>query len=90
VEHDLLGASHPAVGAYLLALWGLPTDLVEAVRRHHMPIASFPEAIDPAAIVVISNHLAHDQDHGAVRTPPAHDARWPEWRRIADAVRSRT
>jgi putative nucleotidyltransferase with HDIG domain len=30
---------HAAVGAYLLALWGLPFEVVEAVALHHTPIA---------------------------------------------------
>lgn len=30
--------SHDLVGAYLLALWGLPVRVVEAVARHHEPV----------------------------------------------------
>jgi HD-like signal output (HDOD) protein/CheY-like chemotaxis protein len=37
VEVELLGANHAEVGAYLLDLWGLPPQLVEAVSCHHNP-----------------------------------------------------
>jgi HD-like signal output (HDOD) protein len=37
VEPEVFGAAHPEVGAYLLGLWGLPLDLVEAVAHHHTP-----------------------------------------------------
>ena len=32
-ERDLLGVSHPAVGAHLLGMWALPAELVEACER---------------------------------------------------------
>jgi HD-like signal output (HDOD) protein len=38
-EHELLGVTHQAVGANLLALWALPLELVEACERHHDPRA---------------------------------------------------
>ena len=31
------GATHAEVGAYLLGLWGLPFQIVEAVANHHAP-----------------------------------------------------
>jgi HD-like signal output (HDOD) protein len=37
VEPEVFGAAHPEVGAYLLGLWGLPLDLIEAVAYHHAP-----------------------------------------------------
>jgi HD-like signal output (HDOD) protein len=37
VEPQVFGAAHPEVGAYLLGLWGLPLDLIEAVAYHHTP-----------------------------------------------------
>jgi HD-like signal output (HDOD) protein/CheY-like chemotaxis protein len=36
-ELQLRGFTHADVGAYLLGLWGLPFDLVEAVAFHHDP-----------------------------------------------------
>lgn len=39
VEAELkeYGHTHAEMGAYLLGLWGLPTDVVEAVCHHHTP-----------------------------------------------------
>jgi HD-like signal output (HDOD) protein len=37
VEKEAFGVAHPEVGAYLLGLWGLPLDLIEAVAYHHNP-----------------------------------------------------
>ena len=35
VERDRLGVTHADVGAYLLGLWGLPHEIIEAVAHHH-------------------------------------------------------
>jgi HD-like signal output (HDOD) protein len=35
-EQELFGITHPEIGAHLLAIWGLPTDLVLAVGRSHV------------------------------------------------------
>ena len=37
VEQDILGTTHGEAGAYLLALWGLPLEIVEAAQHHHHP-----------------------------------------------------
>jgi HD-like signal output (HDOD) protein len=37
VEYDTFGATHAAVGAYLLGMWGLPFPMVEATAYHHSP-----------------------------------------------------
>ena len=36
-EKHIFGATHAEVGAYLLGLWGLPTQVVQAVAFHHVP-----------------------------------------------------
>lgn len=36
-ERRILDTDHAEVGAWLLAEWGLPVDVVEVVRRHHDP-----------------------------------------------------
>lgn len=41
-ERDVLGTSHPEIGAYLLGLWGLPFPVIEAVLNHHMPETPAP------------------------------------------------
>lgn len=37
LEPKYFQVAHPEVGAYLLGLWGLPLDLIEAVAYHHNP-----------------------------------------------------
>lgn len=36
-EKRIFGATHAEVGAYLLGLWGLPSEVVRAVAFHHSP-----------------------------------------------------
>lgn len=36
-EREVFGATHEAVGAYLLGLWGLPEPLVLSAANHHNP-----------------------------------------------------
>jgi HD-like signal output (HDOD) protein len=43
VEQEVLGATHAGVGAYLLARWGLPITLIEAVAHHHAPREGFQD-----------------------------------------------
>jgi HD-like signal output (HDOD) protein len=54
-ERELLGVTHPAVGAHLLAMWALPPELVEACERHHDPRA-LPTT--EAAVVSATQHAA--------------------------------
>ena len=37
LEVEVFGATHAAVGAYVVAMWGLPMAIVEAVAHHHAP-----------------------------------------------------
>ncbi len=39
-EQAVLGTNHAAVGAALLASWGLPPEVVEGVANHHQPVES--------------------------------------------------
>ena len=34
-EREALGASHSEIGAYLLGIWGIPYDVVDAIAQHH-------------------------------------------------------
>lgn len=60
-EQQVLGASHAEIGAYLLALWGLPGPIVSAVARHHRPAveAGDDPRFGPPAAVYFANLLAH-------------------------------
>jgi putative nucleotidyltransferase with HDIG domain len=48
-EVRVLGVDHATLGANLAARWGLPGDLVQAIRWHHHPERAF-SATDPKAL----------------------------------------
>ena len=57
-ENKVLGLSHPALGAWVLGRWGLPSPIVEAVEFHHHPTRA-QNGFDLAGIVYLANILAH-------------------------------
>ncbi len=59
-EKEILGATHAAVAAYLLGLWGLPASIVEAVAFHHHPASSDSRALGPLTAVHVANVLEHE------------------------------
>jgi HD-like signal output (HDOD) protein len=61
-EEELIGTSHAEIGAYLLALWGLPNLAVEAIAHHHHPTRIPHSGFDCAAAVYVANLLAHEMD----------------------------
>jgi len=62
VEEDLLGTGHAEVGAYLLELWGLRKDIVEAVLKHHRAAASQPPGheLNVPTVTYLANALANE------------------------------
>ena len=62
VERQQFGASHAEAGAYLLALWGLPTPVVQAVALHHRPGASSEKAFSVLTALHVANVLDHERD----------------------------
>ena len=56
-ERAVLGVTHAEVGAYLLRLWGLPEEVVEAVGVHHRPLEAI-QVLDAGAVVRIVEELA--------------------------------
>lgn len=63
IEQDRLGTNHADAGAYLLALWGLPLEIVTAAQHHHHP----ERAPDDVVVAVhVANALVHEADGRAV------------------------
>ncbi len=64
-EREIFGATHAEVGAYLLALWGLPDPVVAAVAYHHTPDALAGVTFGPVIAVHAANAFAHERqaDH---------------------------
>lgn len=66
IERRDLGASHQEVGGYLLGIWGLPQDIVEAVAFHHRPSTLSPKGKGMSALsaVHIAEALVFDDGEG--------------------------
>jgi HD-like signal output (HDOD) protein/ActR/RegA family two-component response regulator len=57
-ERQVLGASHAEVGAYLLGLWGLPHDVVEAVAFQYFPQQIRQNSFDVLAVLATAESVA--------------------------------
>ena len=57
-ERALYGATHAEVGAYLLAVWGLPTPIVEGVAYHNNAATDGGPTIDVPTAVRMADLLA--------------------------------
>jgi len=56
-EYHWFGTSHAEMGAYLLGLWGLPIQVVEAVAYHHKPWNIQVDKFSLIPILYIANGL---------------------------------
>lgn len=57
LERLHLQATHAEVGGYVLALWGLPMPLVEAVANHHQPGRSGTQEPSLAGLIHVASAL---------------------------------
>jgi HD-like signal output (HDOD) protein/CheY-like chemotaxis protein len=60
LEQELLGATHGEIGAQLLALWGLPPRIVEAVQLHHAPSQTSYGGLCAITCVHVADVLANE------------------------------
>lgn len=56
-EREIYGYTHAEIGAYLLAVWGMPLSLVEAVLYHHTPWLASPDSLDTAGVLRLADHI---------------------------------
>jgi HD-like signal output (HDOD) protein len=56
-EENVIGASHAAVGAYLLGVWGLPYPVIEALAFQHSPQRISQTRFDVLAALVTARTL---------------------------------
>jgi HD-like signal output (HDOD) protein/ActR/RegA family two-component response regulator len=56
-EHKYLGVDHGTAGAYLLGLWGLPYEIVDAVAHHETPTRLTNGGFDVLSAVGIAHAL---------------------------------
>ncbi len=69
-EHEVFGVTHPEIGAYLLAIWGLPQEIVEAVAFHHTPEQREADQFNVLAALHVANVLEDE-----LRPRGAYDAK---------------
>lgn len=60
MEKRVLGGTHAEVGAYLLALWGLPDDIVEAIAYHHAPRECLVQDFGVLTVVHVADAIEHE------------------------------
>jgi len=79
-EYAEYGTTHAEVGGYLLALWGLPTPVVEAVIYHHQPPVDCQQIEFTPAIAVHVADAFSDKIAGSHPDLPGNqiDMAWPE------------
>ncbi|MEY2410101.1 MAG: hypothetical protein QOF48_2771 [Verrucomicrobiota bacterium] len=65
VERERFGASHAEIGAYLLALWGLPAAVVQAVALHHRPDSTSSSSFSVLTALHVANVLEHERSRSA-------------------------
>ena len=75
-EQAVFGTTHSEVGAYLLGLWSLPDEVVEAVAYHHRPQASSVNNVQPLTAVHCANFYSHRQLDGANAVQEQLDTRY--------------
>lgn len=59
-ERKVFGATHAELGAYVLGLWGLPEEIVEAVAWHHDPDRCPETSFGPLTAVHVASALLHE------------------------------
>jgi putative nucleotidyltransferase with HDIG domain len=60
-EKRCFEATHAEVGGYLLALWGLPFPMVDAVAHHHEPGRAQGTGFDLTGLIHVANTLQHER-----------------------------
>ncbi len=97
-EIEKIGATHAGVGAYLLALWGLPDTIVEGVAFHHNP-GNFPDRDFNSIQVVYTANILEHNDHvtNGVKNPGKEfdmeyikrfnlDEKLPAWKKMSEQI----
>jgi putative nucleotidyltransferase with HDIG domain len=57
LESQTFGANHAEAGAYLLALWGLPLPIIDAVAKHHLQYGRLPQEFNATTALHLADQL---------------------------------
>jgi putative nucleotidyltransferase with HDIG domain len=68
-EEQVLGANHAELGASMLAIWGLPIGIIEAVALHHHPTKFFSQTFCPLTAVHAANAIEHAESSAIASLP---------------------
>ena len=60
-EVGIFSCTHAQIGAYLLALWGVPDSVIRAVEHHHSLSKATIEGFDPLIAVHVAQNLQPDR-----------------------------
>ena len=85
-ERKKFQVTHAEMGGYLLALWGLPFSLVDAVAYHHEPRRSAVVTFGLAGIVHVANALQHEQTPHPNIVPSPLDTEYVQRFHLADQI----
>jgi putative nucleotidyltransferase with HDIG domain len=86
-EREVFGATHAEVGAYLIGLWGLPEQIVEAVAYHHSPSkCPHPGSATLTALHVADALVSLARGYDAAVHHPEPDMEYLAYMDLADRV----
>ena len=95
-EQHIFGVTHGEVGAYLLALWGLPAAVAEAAAYHHAPAMQTAPGFSATVAVHAANALHSERAEHDIFSTAQLDLgylkalglleRVPDWRAAAHSV----
>jgi HD-like signal output (HDOD) protein len=77
-ERQHRAARHPAIGGYLLGLWGLPEAIVNAATFHHNPVLSADKEFTALAAVHVADVLVTERYCEESSNQPAFDYQYLE------------
>jgi putative nucleotidyltransferase with HDIG domain len=97
LETVFVGCSHDQIGAYLMAIWGLPESIVHAVGSHHAVAGASIAQFSPLTAVCFADFIASQSDSSPLNhdlEPETHSFSSPEfspkeplWRGFFDEYR---
>ncbi len=60
IEQEIFGACHGQIGAGLMSIWGLPTEVIEAIALHHSPLSRAEAGFNALTAVHVADAIEHE------------------------------